>query len=333
MYRVKEISKSKSMIFALYILFSACYTTCMYIPAHLVKVFTKDMHLGNPAGVILDAENLTYVQMAEIARHLGCSESVFVSSSNKAQFRFRYFSPTCEVDACAHATIAAIHVINPHDTITYETNLGVFEAFKDKDGRISIPQGHSSYLKTIPKDEIANALQVSRDLLECENHKVPWVVSTGVPKLLVPIQTLKDLHYLKPNFDAIEDLCRRIGAKGVYVYTLQTRDPKNTAHTRQFNPLCGINEDPVTGTAAAALGAYFYLRDGQDAVYRIEQGDCMDKPGTVEVQVYKQGMYDCRVLVCGYAVEFGTVNLCCELVVIAAEWRLKIETTDFPKEQ
>jgi len=305
----------------------------MYISAHLVKVFTKDMHQGNPAGVIFEADNLTYVQMAEIARHLECSESVFVSCSNKAQWRFRYFSPTQEVDACAHATLAAIHLINPDDTITFETNLGVFEAFKNTDGRISIPQSHSSYLKTVPKDEIANALQVNRDILECENHKVPWVVSTGVPKLLVPIQTLNDLFSLKPNFDAIEDICRRIGAKGVYVYTLQTLDPENTAHARQFNPLCGIDEDPVTGIAAAALGAYFYLKNSENAIYRIEQGECMGKRGTIEVQVWKQGMYDCRVCVAGYAVEFGTVNLCCELVVISAEWRLKIETKDFLKEQ
>ena len=280
----------------------------MEIKVILVKAFTRCTSSGNPAGVILDADDLTYTQMQHIATELGFSESVFISHSNKARHRFTYFSPTQEVDACAHATLAAIHVINPEYSLTYETNFGLFEAFKDGDGTISMTQGSPHFLRTVPKRDIANCLDIEQGKLECEGFKTPraaWIVSTGVPKLLVPIRTREDLFNLKPNFEKIRQFCEKIGARGIYIYTFDPIDPQNTVHARQFNPLSGINEDPVTGVAASALGAYFYLKNKKDAVYYIEQGNCMGKPGIIEVRVWSKGVYSCRVRVAGQAVIYG----------------------------
>ena len=277
----------------------------MEVTVILVKAFTQNKDAGNPAGVILGADYLSYDQMFAIAQFLGFSESVFVTKSNRAQHRFTYFSPTQEVDACAHATIAAIHVIDPNDSITYETNLGLFEAFKDEDGMISLAQGSPDFIRTVRKQDIADCLGVEKEKLECDGHKVPWVVSTGVPKLLVPIQTRQDLFDIKPDFEKIAQYCEKIGARGIYVYTLDPIDPDHSAHARQFNPLSGINEDPVTGIAASALGSYFYLRNRKEAVYHIEQGDCLGKPGIIEVRVWPTGMYSCRVRVAGQAVIYG----------------------------
>lgn len=72
---------------------------------HLVKAFTQDKTQGNPAGVVLYADNLTDSQMLSIAATLGSSESAFVQKSSKADIRLRFFSPTKEVGLCAHATI------------------------------------------------------------------------------------------------------------------------------------------------------------------------------------------------------------------------------------
>ena len=76
-------------------------------PVHIVNAFTANGEHGNPAGVILDADELTEGQMLAIARQVGLSETAFVSESDTATKKVRFFASTEEVDLCGHATIAA----------------------------------------------------------------------------------------------------------------------------------------------------------------------------------------------------------------------------------
>src|SRR5687768_16375077 len=85
---------------------------------YLVKAFTQDPAQGNPAGVILDADDLSSEQMLQMAAELGYSESAFVSASDTATFKIRFFSPKREVPLCGHATIAAFHALFTAGKIT-----------------------------------------------------------------------------------------------------------------------------------------------------------------------------------------------------------------------
>ena len=76
-----------------------------------VNAFTNEGHGGNGAGVVLDADSLTERQMQQVASLVGYSETAFVSQTSEADFRFRFFSPTSEIDLCGHATIAACSVL------------------------------------------------------------------------------------------------------------------------------------------------------------------------------------------------------------------------------
>lgn len=301
MYRVKEISKSKSKIFALYILFLPCYSYSMQIKIHVVKAFTQDKNSGNPAGVILHADYLQEIEMQQIAKHLNFSESVFVSHSSVADYRFRYFTPTCEVDACAHATIAACHMIPQIQT--YATNKGVFQVEKQEDGGIIIQQEKPVFGPVISKKVIYDALNIQPDL---ELGGPAMVVSTGVPKLIVPVAVHGILFDLKLNPEDVKKLCLEIGAKGIYFFTHALDDVNNDAHARQFNPLCGIDEDPVTGTAAGALGAYLYMMFPSKNTFIIEQGNCMGSPGLVKVFVTD---HLSPVRIHGYAVVADIIEL------------------------
>lgn len=50
-------------------------------------------------------------------------------------------------------------------------------------------------------------------------------------------------------------------------------DEDSDFHTRQFNPLAGINEDPITGVAAGALGCYIVKhRLSEKKTFVVEQG-------------------------------------------------------------
>ena len=68
--------------------------------------FTDDPAGGNPAGVVLDASELTDARMQEIAAELGYSETAFATSREDGGYDVRYFSPEAEVPFCGHATIA-----------------------------------------------------------------------------------------------------------------------------------------------------------------------------------------------------------------------------------
>ena len=68
--------------------------------------FTDDPAGGNPAGVVLDASELSDARMQEIAAELGYSETAFATRREDGGYDVRYFSPEAEVPFCGHATIA-----------------------------------------------------------------------------------------------------------------------------------------------------------------------------------------------------------------------------------
>jgi PhzF family phenazine biosynthesis protein len=77
------------------------------ITVYKVNAFTNNGEGGNGAGVVLDADSLTSEQMQETARLVGYSETAFTQRISDIRFRFRFFSPTDEVDLCGHGTVAA----------------------------------------------------------------------------------------------------------------------------------------------------------------------------------------------------------------------------------
>src|ERR1700712_1909639 len=68
--------------------------------------FTDDPAGGNPAGVVLDATDLSAERMQAIAKELGYSESAFAIKREDGDYDVPYFSPEMEVPFCGHATIA-----------------------------------------------------------------------------------------------------------------------------------------------------------------------------------------------------------------------------------
>ncbi len=275
----------------------------------LVKAFTKDTTTGNPAGVVLGADNLSDEQMLHIAAELGFSESAFVSASDVADFRVRFFSPKQEVDFCGHATIATFHTLVEQGrilapgadkrTVTQETKAGVLKVTCHGDGKIVMSQNAPEFgaIET-DRASIAELLGIKPENIL--DHPMQ-AVSTGTPKLMIPIDSLKTLQAIQPNLEGIAAYTK---ARGFYPFTAETLDPKADFQARQFNPAAGINEDPLTGVAAGALGCYakkYNLVSKEQIV--IEQGYTMNMGGQMFVDVSD------GVKVGGYAVTFGKKEL------------------------
>ena len=262
--------------------------------ALLVDAFADEPMTGNPAGVVPDASDLADDQLQAIAGELGASETAFVVPSDEADRRLRYFTPETEVDLCGHATVAAFaylfeRALVDDGTHSVETEAGVFDVEVTAEGTVWMEQANAELRRAdIEYEEVAEALGVDVASLRDVGADVPLGrASTGLPFLMVPVNYFEHLSDADPDMAAIADLCEREDAEGLYAFTFDTLDGDSTAHARGFAPRAGIPEDPVTGTAAGALGAYLRrhnVLDGEFDEIVIEQGHFLDRPGTVRVE-------------------------------------------------
>ena len=64
----------------------------MKVTVHIINAFVDNSDGGNPAGVVLDADNLTDSQKLTIAKKVGLSETAFVSQSLQADYKLDFFT-------------------------------------------------------------------------------------------------------------------------------------------------------------------------------------------------------------------------------------------------
>ena len=163
----------------------------MKIEAHIINAFVDENIGGNPAGVVLNADDLSNSQKLEIAAIIGLSETAFVSSSKVADFKLDFFTPTKQIAHCGHATIATFVYLRELGLITKsrtskETIDGNREIYFD--GDMAFMEQLAPSYKEIDHciDDICSSLKISiKDLLN--NHN-PFIVDTGNSFLIVPLK-------------------------------------------------------------------------------------------------------------------------------------------------
>lgn len=70
--------------------------------------FSSIPNKGNPAGIVLEADDLSVEDMQRIAKTVGFNETVFVLKSDVADYKLRYFTPGHEINLCGHATVGSM---------------------------------------------------------------------------------------------------------------------------------------------------------------------------------------------------------------------------------
>ena len=275
----------------------------MKIQVRLMKTFTKDKDAGNPAGVVANANKLSDEQILKITQELGFGESAFLQKSDQADYKIRLFSVKGEVKSCVTATVAAAYTVlkgTEKQLISFETKLGVRNLYRKSDNLILMKQPKVEFSETfIDRKKVMQLLNISKSQLLDYPMEIG---SVGTPKLLIPIKSLSDLFAIKPDLNNIAQYCNETGIRGFYPFTLETKNKTSDFHARQFNPLAGISEDPVTGVAAAVLAEYLRKYSIIKKEHLIgEQGYIIDKPGEIIIEVDGENIY-----VGGYVIEFGT---------------------------
>lgn len=272
------------------------------IKVYQYDAFSKEPNKGNPAGVVLNGDDLTEEEMQEIARKVGFNETAFPVKSDVADIRIRYFTPGHEMELCGHATMATFYALKTRGLLgdktefTLETNAGVLpiklEQVNDNEIYITMKQATPQFVEfNGSKEDLAHSIGIAKeDIVE----DLPILYgSTGTWTLIVPIKTLEAFNRMKPNNPLFPGILKEMPKTSIHPFCLETYDSSADMHARHFSsPYSGTIEDAVTGTASGVMGAYYANYINGDFVESlklvVEQGYEINKNGRVIVQVSKK---------------------------------------------
>lgn len=259
------------------------------IEVQLINSFVDNEQGGNPAGVVLQADNLTSEQKLQIARKVGLSETAFVSNSLVADYKLDFFTPTRQIAHCGHATIATFSYLSQQGFI------GNGPSSKETiDGRREIlVQGNMAFMEQQPPvyrevEDFSTRILDSLGLKDADRlMNAPLsVVNTGNSFLLLAVKGIEVLKRIQPDFELITQLSEELDLVGYYVFTTATENLERDATSRMFAPRYGIKEEAGTGMAAGPLACYLY---DQLAIrkerFLIQQGAFMNPASTSLIMV------------------------------------------------
>lgn len=307
----------------------------MKIDVYTLNAFAKESGAGNPAGIVLGADDFSDSQMQEIAKQVGFSETAFVTHSDRADFKVRFFTPTEEVDFCGHATIGTFFLLKSLDKIeighyTQETKAGNLSVIVNEDGSITMEQKKPKFMdKLTTRDEEFAAvcqslgLEISDIGARPVVHGQPQgffinhmeIISTGLKDLMIPVKSVEILNSIKPDMEKIKEISRRNQITGYHVFAMDCEEV--TAQCRNFAPLVGIDEESATGSSSGALGSFLVknkiVNKDQKAVNMVfEQGIQMGRPSEIFVSIVKEAAWGNRidlVYVGGNATDIETIEV------------------------
>ncbi|OEL07853.1 PhzF family phenazine biosynthesis isomerase [Staphylococcus equorum] len=269
------------------------------IKVYHYDAFSKKPNKGNPAGVVLNGDDLTETEMQDVAFKVGFNETAFPIASDRADLRIRYFSPKQEMELCGHATMATIYALKTNGwlenktELTIETNAGVLPIRITKNEQKEI---HITMKQALPqlkkfegsRHDLAKAIGIEE--VDFDDELPITYGSTGAWTLLIPIKSLDIFNKMEPNNKVFSSILNEIPNASVHPFCLESYYEEADMHGRHFSStFSGTIEDPVTGTASGVMGAYFakYIKKECDMPINliVEQGQEMNKDGHMIVNV------------------------------------------------
>lgn len=282
------------------------------VHVHQVDAFTNERFGGNPAGVVLDADELDEATMRKITRELNLSETAFVLPSKKGMFQLRYFTPTGhEINFCGHSTVGALYTIAKEGRFgiekagkyefDVETLSGMLkmEAKIDEEGEIRV--AYETPAIKLKKSSISHS-QVAKAAgfdFQGIDQAIPVMYEATNKDLFIVVNSLEDLKKAECDPKSFAQFSKQHDIVALCVISREAFDRQNQFHMRCFAPLVGVPEDPFTGSVLGGLAAYvdtFGLLSKGAHSFSVEQGHFIDRPGVVLVKFSKKrGNYQAKV--------------------------------------
>ncbi|MEO6078957.1 MAG: PhzF family phenazine biosynthesis isomerase [Steroidobacteraceae bacterium] len=262
-----------------------------------VDAFTDTQFSGNPAGVVLHAEQLSEAEMQSIARELNNGDTAFVlpATASDHDIGVRFFTPRKEAPFVGHATLAAHAVLArtlPQALRRQKGQTGIVEVQAlEGNGGFSIRQPAPPLGRTLTSVELDQVLQ----LLGLTHGQLDVacparIAGSASTRLLLGVRDSHVLDVIRPQLAALGALSAQLGAQGYFIFTRNPSAPGCATEARMFCPALGIDEDPVSGNAHAMLGVYLVEHallapNEAFAHFTGAQGAHVGRPGRVMVSV------------------------------------------------
>ena len=261
-----------------------------------VDAFTSRPLMGNPVAVVLDADGLSDEQMQRIANWTNLSETTFVLKPTLPQpaYRLRIFTPQHELPFAGHPTIGSCHAVleagiaSPADgRLVQECGAGNLPIRIEGSGagrRIWVEAPEAKLVGEYPEltDRLSAALGSA-----LAASPVPTALQNGPNWLFVRFEREAEVAALKPDMSALAAISLEGTHTGLAAFAF-AEGGEFGVHIRCFAPGFGVPEDPVTGSANAALPAYLAhhgLLERTGREYVSTQGAELGRDGRVHVRV------------------------------------------------
>lgn len=253
---------------------------------------------GNPAGVVLDAAELAAAQMQHVAAVVGYAETAFVTSpvgQTDGSVSVRYFSPVAEVPFCGHATIAAavaLSQLHGFGELAIRAPAGVFTV-----GTSATSDGVSAHFTSAVPRVVPMPTGDLRALLELldlrqedlEPHHSPSLADAGNQHPIIVLADRQKFDAL--SFDPVALRSLMLDRGWLATVTVLFGSGPADFEARNLFPVGTMDEDPATGSAAAAVGGYLRalgLRRPPASV-TIRQGHHLGLPCRLDVAIPSSG--------------------------------------------
>ncbi|MCO6382378.1 PhzF family phenazine biosynthesis protein [Oceanicola sp. 502str15] len=252
-------------------------------PYLTLDVFTSAPFSGNPLAVIPDATALPEAALQRIATEFNYSETTFVFPPEDPEntAKVRIFTPTMEVPFAGHpliGTAVALARAGHGPEMVLELGVGPIRATATpQEARFTTEVA----LQVIARPDpalTARALGLPLSALAAP----PVMASVGLPFTLTELTSRAALTACAPDTAAFNDGAAAHPSSLDFAQFAYWRDGA-TIHARMFAPLDNIPEDPATGSASAALGAWLTSQHGAQSL-TIHQGDDMGRPSRIGVE-------------------------------------------------
>ena len=217
------------------------------LPVFQVDAFAQGPFTGNPAAVMPLERWLDDAVMQAIATENNLSETAFTVRSDRddVDYDLRWFTPAAEVELCGHATLAAGHVLLTGEKVRFATKSGTLAVSRHGDVlELDLP---AARLTEVREPEMCRALGLP--------DVAAWFAEGCNDAAIVEVEDEAAVRGLKPDFAALAKVHR--------MAVVTARGEDQDVASRVFVPYLGIDEDPVTGSAHAALAPYWAERLGR----------------------------------------------------------------------
>ncbi|MDF2791752.1 MAG: PhzF family phenazine biosynthesis protein, partial [Neobacillus sp.] len=228
---------------------------------YIVDVFAENKYEGNQLAVFIPERKMEKNELQKIAREMNFSETTFIMSGlqDNGGYDVKIFSPDSELPFAGHPTLGTAYIIkflfDRSEGSEIKLNLPVGQipvVFEDQYAWMT--QNQPEFGANVENDRIAAILQINREDI---NTNFPiQVVSTGLPSVIVHLNSLDAVSRCKINHRAYADLLKDKGDINLLVFATETANPENDLNVRLFMPIPGYLEDPATGSANGNLAAY-----------------------------------------------------------------------------